>query len=96
MKNKIAVAVGVRFRLFECEPGTVLKSGEDFYMKTSIPKYPLINLVDGGTVHYSAAEKMDFSLLNVGSRLTIQIAQKPKLRFRNRYRYEKRLIQETS
>lgn len=92
MRNSIAVTIGLRFRFDDFETGTVLTSGDELYMKTSMPKYPLVNLANGEVVHWEAVRKMEFGLLNVGSRLTITIAQKPKLRVRNKYTRVKRPV----
>ena len=91
MKNTIAVAIGLRYRFQDFETGTILKSGEDYYIKTT-GKYPLVDLATGESLHYALVEKMEFSLLNMGARLTITIVNKQRLRLRNKYKRVKRPV----
>ena len=70
MKNTVAVAIGLRYRFHDFEVGTILQNEDDFYIKTT-GKYPLVNLATGESLHYALVEKMEFALLNMGSRLTI-------------------------
>ena len=85
MRNSIAVAIGLRFRFNDFDPGTILKCADKTYMKMDMPKYPLVDLETGQVVHWEAVQKMEFGLFTVGSRITFTIAQKPKLRARNKY-----------
>jgi hypothetical protein len=94
MRNSIAVTVGLKYRFEDFPPGTILTSGDETYIKISLPKYPLVNLANGEIVHWETARKMEFGLLNVGSRLTVTITQKPKLRVRNKYIRIKRPVVE--
>jgi hypothetical protein len=89
MKNTVAVAIGLRYRFHDFEVGTILQNEDDFYIKTT-GKYPLINLATGESLHYALVEKMEFALLNMGSRLTITIVNKQRLRLRNKYKLVKR------
>ena len=91
MKNTVAVAIGLRYRFHDFEVGTILQNEADFYIKTT-GKYPLVNLATGESLHYALVEKMEFSLLNMGSRLTITIVNKQRLRLRNKYKRVKRPV----
>jgi len=44
------------------------------------------------SLHYALVEKMEFSLLNMDSRLTITIVNKQRLRLRNKYKRVKRSV----
>jgi hypothetical protein len=79
MKNTIAVTVGLRYRFQDFEIGTILECKGSFYIKTT-GKYPLVDLTT------------EFSLLNMGSRLTITIFNKQRLRLRNKYKRVKRSV----
>ena len=91
MKNTIAVTVGLRYRFQDFEIGTILACKGSFYIKTT-GKYPLVDLTTGVSLHYALVEKMEFSLLNMGSRLTITIVNKQRLRLRNKYKRVKRSV----
>ena len=91
MKNTVAVAIGLRYRFHDFEVGTILQNEADFYIKTT-GKYPLVDLTTGVSLHYALVEKMEFSLLNMGSRLTITIFNKQRLRLRNKYKRVKRPV----
>jgi len=94
MKNTVAVAIGLRYRSHDFEVGTILQNEDDFYIKTT-GKYPLVNLATGESLHYALVEKMEFALLNMGSRLTITIVNKQRLRLRNKYKRVKRPVATT-
>ena len=94
MKNTVAVAIGLRYRFHDLEVGTILQNEADFYIKTT-GKYPLVNLATGESLHYALVEKMEFALLNMGSRLTITIVNKQRLRLRNKYKRVKRPVATT-
>ena len=91
MKNTIAVTVGLRYRFQDFDIGTILECKGSFYIKTT-GKYPLVNLATGESLHYALVEKMEFALLNMGSRLTITIVNKQRLRLRNKYKRVKRPV----
>ena len=90
MKNTIAVTIGLRYRFHDFEQGTVLECQGRYYIKTNLSKYPLVDLATGELVHYALVDKMDFSLLNMGARLTLTIVNKQKLRLHNKYKRIKR------
>ena len=94
MKNTVAVAIGLRYRFHDFEAGTILQNEADFYIKTT-GKYPLVNLATGESLHYALVDKMEFALLNMGSRLTITIVNKQRLRLRNKYKRVKRPVATT-
>jgi len=94
MKNTVAVAIGLRYRFHDFEVGTILQNEDDFYIKTT-GKYPLVNLATGESLHYVLVEKMELALLNMGSRLTITIVNKQRLRLRNKYKRVKRPVATT-
>jgi hypothetical protein len=85
-KNTIAVTVDLKYRFEDFEIGTVLKSGDDYFMKVSNPKYPLVDLAKGHSIHWGAVNNMKFELLNVGTRLTIIISGKQRMRVHNAYK----------
>jgi hypothetical protein len=59
---------------------------DQYFMVVGIGKWPLINLLNGETIHWERAREMKFELVPAGSSLVIEIAaEKIKLKLRNKY-----------
>ena len=58
---------------------------DQYFMVLGIGKYPLINLLNGETIHWQRAREMKFELVPPGSSLVIEIsAEKIKIRLCNK------------